>query len=67
MIPKFRLTGYVDTDKELLRAKKFDNMYVVGDATSVPASKAGSVAHFEVDVIAQNLMSDIGNRQLLPL
>lgn len=53
------VTGYIDTDKELLKAKKFENMYVIGDATNVPASKAGSVAHFEADVIAQNLMADI--------
>lgn len=53
------ITGFVDTNKELLKAKKFDNMYVIGDTTNVPASKAGSVAHFEVDVVAHNLMADL--------
>ena len=53
------VTGFIDTDKELLKSKKFENMYIIGDATNVPASKAGSVAHFEADVIAQNLMADI--------
>jgi sulfide:quinone oxidoreductase len=33
------VTGFVDTDKELLRAKQFENMYVIGDATNVPASR----------------------------
>ena len=35
------------------------SMCLIGDATNVPASKARSVAPFEADVIAQNLMSDI--------
>ena len=37
------MTGFIDTDKELLKSKKFENMYIIGDATNVPASKAGSV------------------------
>jgi len=38
---------------------QFESMCLIGDATNVPASKARSVAPFEADVIAQNLMSGI--------
>ncbi|MCB6585715.1 hypothetical protein LI108_13855, partial [Streptococcus gordonii] len=27
------VTGFIDTDKELLKSKKFENMYIIGDAT----------------------------------
>ncbi|MFI3271421.1 MAG: FAD/NAD(P)-binding oxidoreductase [Pseudomonadota bacterium] len=53
------ITGFIDTDHGTLKSKKWENMYVIGDATNVPASKAGSVAHFEVDVVAHNLMEDL--------
>jgi sulfide:quinone oxidoreductase len=33
--------GYVLTDNYTLKAEKWDNIYVVGDATNVPTSKAG--------------------------
>jgi sulfide:quinone oxidoreductase len=38
--------NYVDTDKETLQSKKFENIFVLGDAANIPTSKAGSVAHF---------------------
>ncbi len=53
------ITGFVDTNKETLKSKKWDNMYIIGDTTNIPTSKAGSVAHFEVDVIAHNFMEDL--------
>jgi len=51
--------AFVPTDKHTLLAKDLPDVFVVGDATDVPASKAGSVAHFEVDVLADNLMRHI--------
>ena len=30
-------------------------MFVIGDAADIPASKAGSVAHFEGDILARNI------------
>jgi len=38
---------FVATDKNTLQSKAFDNIFVIGDATNLPMSKAGSVAHFE--------------------
>ncbi|HBW15536.1 MAG TPA: oxidoreductase [Desulfovibrio sp.] len=51
--------GYMDTDKQTLKSKKYENIYVIGDTTNVPTSKAGSVAHYEADIIAENLLADI--------
>ncbi len=52
----------VPTDPQTLIAKSHDNIFVIGDATDVPASKAGSVAHFEADVMIENFLSVIDSR-----
>lgn len=49
--------GFVPTDKHTLRSSQYPNIFAIGDATNVPASKAGSVAHFESDVLAENILS----------
>jgi len=51
--------GYVFTDHHTLKAEKYDNVYVVGDATNVPTSKAGSVAHYEAEIIVDNMLLEI--------
>ncbi len=54
---------YVPTDKNTLKALNHKNIYIVGDATNVPTSKAGSVAHYEAEVITHNLLAEItGNK-----
>jgi len=58
--------GYVDTDHNTLKAKNFDHIYVVGDATNVPTSKAGAVAHYEADTILENLKREIDGQPPLP-
>jgi sulfide:quinone oxidoreductase len=51
--------GYVPTHQNTLKALKHDGIYVLGDATNVPTSKAGSVAHYEADVVVFNIMAEI--------
>ncbi len=51
--------NYVPTDKHTLQARDHDDVFVIGDATNLPASKAGSVAHFEADVLTENILSYI--------
>ena len=58
--------GYVFTDHHTLKAEKYDNIYVVGDATNVPTSKAGSVAHYESDIIMENLLLEIDGQEPKP-
>lgn len=58
--------GYIDTEHGTLKAKQYENMYVVGDATNVPTSKAGAVAHYESDIIVMNLLREIDGQEPLP-
>ena len=56
----------VPSDKHTLRARDFENVFVLGDATNLPASKAGSVAHFQVDTFIENFRRYLDGRELLP-
>ncbi|HNP94208.1 MAG TPA: FAD/NAD(P)-binding oxidoreductase [Cyclobacteriaceae bacterium] len=56
--------NFIPTDKETLKSKKYDNVFVIGDATNVPASKAGSVAHFEGEILLENILSYINGQPL---
>jgi sulfide:quinone oxidoreductase len=47
--------GFIVTDPRTLQAKVAPNIFAIGDATNVPASKAGSVAHFEAEVLTENI------------
>jgi sulfide:quinone oxidoreductase len=47
--------GFVRTDPRTLQARVAPNVFAVGDATDLPASKAGSVAHFESEVLTENV------------
>jgi sulfide:quinone oxidoreductase len=58
--------GYVETDNHTLKAKKFPRIYVIGDAANVPTSKAGAVAHYEADVVAENLKREIDGQPPRP-
>ncbi len=57
---------YVDTDKNTLKANNYDNVFVIGDATNVPTSKAGAVTHYESDTVVENLIRDIDGREPKP-
>ena len=57
---------FVPTEKHTLRAKQFDNVFVLGDATNLSSSKAGSVAHFQVDVFTENFLRYVDGLELLP-
>ncbi len=51
--------GYIPVEKHTLQPEGRDNVWVIGDGTNVPTSKAGSVAHFESDVLEENIMAYI--------
>ena len=55
--------NFVPTDKETLMAEGFDNIFVIGDATNLPSSKAGSVAHFESEILTENFLDVIDGRK----
>jgi sulfide:quinone oxidoreductase len=54
--------NYVPTDKETLLADGLQDVFVLGDATNLPSSKAGSVAHFQSEVLFQNILEHIDGR-----
>ncbi len=56
--------GYIKTNNHTLKAENFDNMYVLGDTTTLPTSKAGSVAHFSAEVMVENFMREISGEPL---
>jgi sulfide:quinone oxidoreductase len=57
---------YVDTNQYTLKAKNHERVYVIGDATNVPTSKAGAVAHYESDTVVENLVRETEGQAPLP-
>lgn len=55
--------GYALTDENTLKHKNVDNIYVLGDNTNVPTSKAGSVAHFEAEIVEENFLREIEGKE----
>ena len=51
--------GWIPTDRFKLTMNGRDNVYVIGDATNIPVSKTGSAAHYEAEVVADNIASQI--------
>lgn len=51
--------GWVPTDEESLRINAWDDVYALGDATDIPICKAGSTAHYQAPVVAENIESEI--------
>jgi sulfide:quinone oxidoreductase len=47
--------NFVATDRHTLQSKQHPNIFVLGDATDLPSSKAGSVAHFQSEVLSENI------------
>jgi sulfide:quinone oxidoreductase len=46
---------FVPTDPHTLQSSVSPNVFAIGDAANVPASKAGSVTHFEGEVLVENI------------
>jgi sulfide:quinone oxidoreductase len=56
--------NYVPTNKATLQSLNYDNVFVLGDASNIPASKAGSVAHFEAEILTENILRFIKGEPL---
>ncbi len=56
--------GFVLTDPATLEAKVKPNVFALGDATNVPAAKAGSVAHFQAEILTENIVAYFAGRAL---
>ncbi len=51
--------NFVKVDPETFLSRDWDNIFAVGDAADLPTSKAGSVAHFAVEVFTDNFIQHI--------
>jgi len=56
--------NYVPVDKHHFLSKQFDNIFALGDAANLPTSKAGSVAHFAVEVFTENFLNYIDGLEM---
>ncbi|MDX6481305.1 MAG: sulfide:quinone oxidoreductase [Gaiellaceae bacterium] len=56
--------GFIPTDPATLQTKAAEDVFAIGDATDLRASKAGSVAHFEGEILAENIASFLRDEPL---
>jgi sulfide:quinone oxidoreductase len=59
--------GFGLTDRQTLKSKKAERVFLLGDNANVPTSKAGSVAHFQAEVVVHNVLREIDGREAQPL
>ena len=55
--------GWIPTDKQTLQMQGQENVFVVGDTTNLPISKAGSTAHFSADILVENVISVVNGEK----
>lgn len=58
--------GFGRTDKQTLKSTVAERVFLVGDNAGILASKAGSVAHFQADVVVHNILREIAGREAEP-
>jgi sulfide:quinone oxidoreductase len=59
--------GFGTTEKHTLKSNVAERVFLIGDNTNVPTSKAGSVAHFQAEVLVHNLLREIAGQEAEPL
>ncbi len=57
--------NFVPVDNHNFLSKAHDNVFAIGDAADLPTSKAGSVAHFAVEVFTENFLRHIEGLPML--
>ncbi len=55
---------FVPTDEHTLQSKASPEIFAIGDAANLPISKAGSVTHFEGEVLVANIERFVGGQPL---
>jgi sulfide:quinone oxidoreductase len=58
--------GFVPADPHPLQSRAKPNVFAIGDAADLPTSKAGSVTHFQGDVLADNIARHLAGEELEP-
>lgn len=57
--------NHIPVDKHTFLADQHDNIFVLGDAANLPTSKAGSVAHFAVEVFVDNFLRHVDGLEMI--
>lgn len=55
---------HVPVDKHSFLSTEYNNIFALGDAAALPTSKAGSVAHFGVDIFTENFIDYSNGRRM---
>jgi sulfide:quinone oxidoreductase len=55
--------NYIQVDKGTLQSKRWANVWGVGDANNIPASKAGSVTHFQHEIVTANILAHLAGQE----
>ncbi|KUG53589.1 hypothetical protein AVL62_02055 [Serinicoccus chungangensis] len=56
--------GFVPVDPHTLRSREHERIFVLGDASDIPTSKAGSVAHFATELFVDNFLAAVAGQPL---
>ena len=56
--------NFVPVDNATFLSKQWDNVFAIGDAADLPTSKAGSVAHFAVEIFTENFLQHIEGQEM---
>lgn len=56
--------NHVPVDKHTFLSTRYDNIFALGDAASLPTSKAGSVAHFATELFVENFLRYIDGLEM---
>jgi sulfide:quinone oxidoreductase len=56
--------NFIPVNKHTLQSEKWSNIFVIGDASNAPTSKAGSVAHFMLDILVENITSHMKGQEM---
>ena len=58
--------NFSPVNKNTFLSDMCDNIFILGDASNAPTSKAGSVAHFAIDLWGENFIHYIQGKELKP-
>ncbi|GAB3050229.1 FAD/NAD(P)-binding oxidoreductase [Intrasporangium mesophilum] len=56
--------NYVPVDRHTSQSAAYPTIFALGDAANLPTSKAGSVAHFSVEIFVENFMELVAGRPM---
>lgn len=58
--------GWLPCNARTLQSMAYPEIFGIGDATDLPTSKAGSVAHFQSEVLTENILRFVAGQELKP-